>query len=76
MCSQLVMVDRRNGKIFVGTTGLIEEDGYYGFEFKKNNSLLITNASVLTDLSTGESNEFSITPQVFKWEKDHFELLE
>jgi hypothetical protein len=76
MCSQLVMVDRRNGKIFVGTTGLIEEDGYYGFEFKKNSSLLITNASVLTDLSTGESNEFSITPQVFKWEKDHFELLE
>jgi len=45
-------------------------------KIKKDSSLLITNASVLTDLSTGESNEFSITPQVFKWEKDHFELLE
>jgi hypothetical protein len=76
MCSQLFMVDRLNGKIFVGTIGLKREDGYYGSEYKKDSSLLITNAFVLIDLSIGDDNEFSIMPQVFKWEKDHFELLE
>jgi len=76
MCSHLFIVDRRDGKIFVGTMGLKEEDGYYGFIYKANSNLLITDSSVLTDLLTGESNKFSITPQVFEWKNDTFVLLE
>jgi len=76
MCSHLFIVDRRDGKIFVGTAGLKKQDGYYGFEYKRDSYLLITDSSILTDISTGEDNEFSITPQVFEWKKDNFRLLE
>lgn len=75
MCSHLFMVDRRDGKIFVGTMGLKQQDGYYGFEYKKDSYLLITDSSILTD-RLGKSNEFGITPQIFEWKKDGFRLLE
>lgn len=76
MCSHLFMVDRRTGKIFTDTMGLKEEDGYYGFTYKKDSNLLITDSSVLTDISTGEGNQYSIMPQVFEWKNDSFVLLE
>jgi len=76
MCSHLFMVDRRDGKIFFGTMGLKEEDGYYGLTYRANSNLLITDSSVLADLSIGESNKFSMTPQVFEWKNDTFVLLE
>lgn len=75
MCSHLYMVDRRDGKIFIDTKGLKEEDGYYGFAYKKDSNLLITDAAILTFLS-GAQNEFSITPQVFEWKNDSFVLQE
>jgi len=75
MCSHLFMVDRVSGKIFVSTNGLKQQDGYYGFEYKKDSYLLITDSSILTD-RLGKSNEFGITPQIFEWKKNSFLLLE
>ena len=75
MCSHLYMVDRRDGKIFIHTKGLKVEDGYYGFMYKKDSNLLITDANILIHL-LGTQNEFSITPQVFEWKKNRFVLRE
>lgn len=76
MCVHLFMIDRRDGKIFIDSFGLKEQDGYYGFAYKKDSNLLVANATSLTDASRDQMDEFSIKPEVFRWDGRGFVRVE
>jgi len=75
MCQQLFIVDRNDGKIFTGTLGLKEADGYYGFKYEKDSFILITDATVLIDASTDQFYGDAIIPEIYKWNGNRFKRL-
>lgn len=71
-CSSIFIVDRKNGKIFTNTK---PNDGRYGFEYKKNSSLLIANSSLFVDDKFEKHIDYWCKPEFYKWQNKEFNIL-
>jgi len=78
MCSFIIMADRKNGKFVTiqNPNGYEEEDGAYGYEYRKDSRLLIANANLFTDEEFQQMFPgMNLQPIYYVWENNKFVLL-
>jgi len=72
MCESIFIIDRIDGRIF---TDIEPNDGKYGYLFKKDSRLLISNFNVFNNDELTYYNDFFGKPELYVWETSNFTKL-
>ena len=78
MCSFVIMADRETGQFVTiqNPNGYDDEDGAYGYEYRKDSRLLIANATLFTDDEFQQSfPDLDLKPKYYVWDNNEFVLL-
>ena len=78
MCSFIIMVDRETGQFVTiqNPNGYDDENGAYGYEYRKDSRLIIANATLFTDDEFQHSfPDFDLKPKYYVWDNNEFVLL-
>jgi hypothetical protein len=73
MCEHIFIVDRSTGKVF---TNIKIKEGKYGYQYKKDSSLLIANSEAFLDDTLTVYNNLYATPEFYVWEGSDFKFLQ
>jgi hypothetical protein len=79
MCSFIIMADRETGQFVTiqSPNGYDDENGAYGYEYRKDSRLLIANATLFTDDEFQQSfPDLDLKPKYYVWDNNEFVLLE
>lgn len=71
-CVHFFIVDRINGKIFLG---IKPNDGRYGYKYYKDSNLFIANAYAIHDDTFEYDPKFRWVPEIYKWNNELMERL-
>jgi hypothetical protein len=78
MCSFIIMVDRETGQFVTiqNPNGYDDEEGAYGYEYRKDSRLIIANATLFNDDEFQQSfPDLDLKPKYYVWDNNEFVLL-
>ena len=78
ICSFIIMADRETGQFVAiqNPNGFDDENGAYGYEYRKDSRLIIANATLFTDDEFQHSfPDFDLKPKYYVWDNNEFVLL-
>ena len=78
MCSFIIMADRETGQfVTIQNPDGYDEFGAYGYEYRKDSRLLISNAMLFADDEFQQFfPDFDLKPKYYVWDNNEFVLLE